>query len=260
MVRAITLLLLISPLSFAGDNTVSINTKGTNNQITTKQVGNGNTTTILCGSASNGTGYSAHTCTNSVWNSTVTGNSNVSKIMTVWSNNIGNRYTITIDGNDNYAYIDEDEDDNVSTITQTGNSNHAEQLGSGNDNTFAITQTGNNMWAKIFDFGDDGNKTITQYGTGNHNAYIYGNGIAHRNDADIIQYGSGNKDADVLFYSSDNDVNLTQYGTGVHAANMTFNTNDYTVNVTQSGATNQSYTAVFNCTADCTKTITITQQ
>ena len=41
---------------------------------------------------------------------------------------------------------------------------------------------------------------------------------------------------------------------------MKFYTTGYDVGVTQSGATNQSYTATFNCTSECTKTITITQQ
>jgi hypothetical protein len=41
---------------------------------------------------------------------------------------------------------------------------------------------------------------------------------------------------------------------------MKFYTTGYDVDVTQLGATNQTYTATFNCTADCTKTISITQQ
>ena len=66
MVRVITLLLLISPLSFAGDNSLTITTKGTGSSITAKQVGNGNTGYILCGANSSGsmpgTTYSSHTC------------------------------------------------------------------------------------------------------------------------------------------------------------------------------------------------------
>lgn len=264
MVRVITLLLLISPLSFAGDNEVSIITKGTNNQITTKQIGNGNTTNILCGANSSGSvpgsTYTSHSCTNAVWNVSVDGNSNSVRMYTVWSNNIGNESTITIEGNDNYAYIDQDEDDNTVTITQTGNSNHAEALGSGDDNVYSTTQTGNNKYSKIFFFGDDSDITVNQYGTGTHNSYIYGNGIAHNNSVNVIQYGSGNKDADIFFYSADNDVDLTQYGTGAHVANMKFYTTDYNVDVTQLGSTNQTYTATFNCSQNCTKTISITQQ
>ena len=41
---------------------------------------------------------------------------------------------------------------------------------------------------------------------------------------------------------------------------MKFYTDNYDVTVTQKGATNQSYTATFNCTSGCTKTITITQE
>ena len=78
----------------------------------------------------------------------------------------------------------------------------------------------------------------------------------------VTQNGSGNKDADIyLNADADNtDVDLTQSGAGAHTANMTFTTDDYTVNVNQLGSTNQAYTATFNCTANCTKTITITQQ
>ena len=42
MVRAIMLSLLISLPSFAGDNSLTIKTKGTGTSITAKQVGNGN--------------------------------------------------------------------------------------------------------------------------------------------------------------------------------------------------------------------------
>ena len=60
--------------------------------------------------------------------------------------------------------------------------------------------------------------------------------------------------------SSNNELDLTQSGAGAHTANMKFYTDNYNLNVTQSGATNQSYTATFNCTSNCTKTITITQE
>ncbi len=267
MARAIILLLFFSHLSFA-DNLTQITFKGSGSNITTKQVGSGNATYILCGSPTNngsgsfpGTTYVTHTCTNANWTADVDGNSNTVRIYTVWSNHTDNTYAVNVDGNDNFAYLDQDEDDNTSTITQTGNDNHAEQLGSGDDNTFVITQTGNNKYAKILDFGDDGNKTITQSGTGQHNAYIYNNGSAHNNDATIIQSGSGNKDADLFFYGADNsDIDLTQSGNGAHTSNMKFYTNNYDVDVTQSGSTNQSYSATFNCSSNCTKTISITQQ
>ena len=134
MVRVITLLLLISPLSFAGDNSLTITTKGTGSSITAKQVGNGNTGYILCGANSSGsmpgTTYSSHTCGSATLNTTVIGHSNNTRLYTVWSNNIDNNYTITVTGNDNFVWLDQDEDNNTSTITQTGNNNHAEQLGS----------------------------------------------------------------------------------------------------------------------------------
>lgn len=266
MARAIILLLFFSHLSFAGDNTVNITYKGSGSSITSIQEGNSNTTTILCGAGSSGTvpgsSYVAHTCTGAVWNVDVEGNSNTVKMYTVWSNHTNSRNTITIDGNDNSAYIDQDEDDNVSSITQTGNTNIAEQLGTGDDNVYAITQTGNNKYAKIFAFGDDSDITITQSGTGAHNAYVFNANYADNNSATIVQSDSGNKDADIFFYAdSDNtDVDLTQTGSGAHTANMKFYTDDYDVDVTQSGATNQSYSATFNCTSSCTKTISITQQ
>ena len=268
MARAITLLLFFSHLSFA-DNTLQITYKGSGSSITTKQIGSNNTTYILCGSpTSNGSGtfpgtsYVAHTCSNANLNSIVDGTGNIVRMYTVWSNHTNSRNTITIDGNDNFAYIDQDEDDNVSSITQTGNNNHAEQLGTGDDNVYAITQTGNNKYAKIFAFGDDSDVTITQSGTGTHNAYVFNANYADNNSATITQSGSGNKDADIFFYAdADNsDVDLTQSGAGAHTANMKFYTDNYNVNVTQQGSTNQSYAATFNCTSNCTKTITITQQ
>ena len=88
MVAVRILLLLISPLSFAGDNFIEIKTKGTNNSITVKQIGNGNSSTILCGAEVGGTGYYAHTCTNATYNIQVDGNSNIANMLTVWSNNI----------------------------------------------------------------------------------------------------------------------------------------------------------------------------
>ena len=266
MVRAIMLLSLISLPSFAGDNYLSIITKGTGTNITAKQVGNGNSSYILCGANSSGsmpgTTYASHTCGSATLNTTVIGNSNTTRLYTVWSNNMDNAYTITVTGDDNFVWLDQDEDDNVSTITQTGNDNHAEQLGSGDDNVYSITQTGNDKYAKIFGFADDSDYTVLQYGTGAHNTYIYNYPNADNNSATVTQYGSGNKDADIFFYNdADNTVvNLTQYGAGAHAANMKFYTDDYNLNVTQKGATNQSYTATFNCTQNCTKTITITQE
>ena len=133
MVRVIMLSLLISPLSFAGDNALTITTKGTGTTITAKQVGNGNSSHILCGANSSGsmpgTTYASHTCGSATLNTTITGHSNTTRLYTVWSNNIDNTYTITVTGDDNFVWLDQDEDDNTSTITQNGDDNHAEQLG-----------------------------------------------------------------------------------------------------------------------------------
>ena len=266
MVRAIMLLSLISLPSFAGDNEITIITKGTGNSITTKQIGNGNDTTILCGAGSSGSvpgsTYVAHSCTNANWTTTIDGNSNTTRMYTVWSNNTGSTNNITISGNDNFAYIDQDEDDNTSSITQTGNSNHAEQLGTGDDNEYSITQIGNSKYAKIFAFGDNSDFTIHQSGSGLHNTYIWNNNYADNNTVVVTQSGTGNKDADILLNAdADNtNVNLTQSGAGAHTANMVFTTDNYTVDVDQLGSSNQSYSATFNCITSCNKTITITQQ
>ena len=265
MVRVIMLSLLISPLSFAGDNYLSIVTKGTGTSITTKQVGNGNSSYVLCGANSSGsfpgTTYTSHTCGSATLSTTVIGNSNTTRLYTVWSNNMDNNYTISVDGDDNFVWLDQDEDDNTSTITQTGDDNQAEQLGSGDNNIFSIVQTGNDKYVRILDFGDNGNKSVTQSGTGLHNAYLYNNGGGHYNEVTLIQSGSGNKDADIFFYNGDNnELDLTQSGAGAHAANIKFYTSNYDVSVTQSGANNQSYSATFNCSSNCTKTITITQE
>ena len=171
MVRVITSLLLISLPSFAGDNALTITTKGTGTTITAKQIGNGNTSYVLCGANSSGsfpgTTYTAHTCGSANLETTIDGNSNVTRMYTVWSNNLGNNFTITIDGDDNFAWLDQDEDDNTSTITQTGNDNHAEQLGSGDNNEYSITQTGNNKYAKILTFSDNSDFTIISMGLAN---------------------------------------------------------------------------------------------
>ena len=56
------------------------------------------------------------------------------------------------------------------------------------------------------------------------------------------------------------DVDLTQSGNGAQTALMKFYTDNYDVDVTQSGSTSQSYSATFNCSSNCNKTISITQQ
>ena len=75
MVRAITLLLFFSLPSFAGDNLITLQTKGSGSTITIKQVGNGNTTGIYCGLGSfDNSLVGTHNCNNATITSTVTAN------------------------------------------------------------------------------------------------------------------------------------------------------------------------------------------
>jgi len=266
MVQGIIRLLFFSLLSFsvfAGDNLITLQTKGSGSTITIKQAGNSNTTGIYCGLGSfDNSLLNTHTCDNATITASITGNSNIVYSQSVWSNHTGQSWITTVDGNDNYAVIDMDEDDNTSTIIQDGNDNDAWILGSGDDNVYKIEQLGNDYYAKIYAFSDDADVWITQEGTGDHNAYVLNYPSANNNSTRLIQKGSGNKDADIFFYSGadDNDVTLTQQGNGVHGSNMKFYVDDYDVTVVQKGATNKSYVATFNCTSNCNKTITITQQ
>tara|TARA_R110002020_G_scaffold253923_5_gene467548 strand:+ start:2081 stop:2884 length:804 start_codon:yes stop_codon:yes gene_type:complete len=266
MVQAITLLLFFSLLSFnalAGNNLITIQTKGSGTTITTKQVGTSNTTGIYCGLGSfDSSLVNTHNCDNATITATVTGISNIVYSQSVWSNHDGQSWITTVIGNDNYAVIDMDEDDNTSTIIQTGNDNDAWILGSGDDNVYKIEQTGNEMYGKIISFSDDSDIWITQEGSGDHNAYVYSSSSAHNNSTRLIQKGSGNKDADIFWYSGadDGDVTLTQQGNGVHTSLIKFYTDDYDVTVVQKGSSNKSYSATFNCTSNCDKVITITQQ
>jgi len=134
---------------------------------------------------------------------------------------------------------------------------HAMQSG---QRIFEIDQDGESHYAKIISFADDSDIWITQEGSGDHNAYVYNSGSAHNNSTRLIQKGSGNKDADVWWYADDGDLTLTQQGNGSHTSNMKFYTDDYDVTVVQKGWTNKSYTATFNCTSNCDKTITIMQE
>ena len=265
MVQVITLLLFFSLLSFnalAGDNLITIQTKGTGTTITTKQVGSSNTTGIYCGLGSfDSSLVNTHNCDNATITATVTGISNIVYSQSVWSNHDGQKWITTVIGNDNYAVIDMDEDDNTSRITQTGNDNDAWILGSGDNNVYKIEQTGDDMYAKIISWADDSDIWITQEGSGDHNAYVYNSIYADNNSTRLIQKGSGNKDADIFWYSGsdDGDVTLTQQGNGSHTSLIKFYTDDYDVTVVQKGATNKSYSATFNCTSNCDKTISITQ-
>ena len=261
MVRAITPLLFFSLHSLAGDNLITIQTQGTGTTITASQAGSSNTTGIYCGLGSfDNSLVGNHTCDGATITVDVTGDSNVTYSQSVWSNHDDQTWITTVTGNSNYAVIDMDESGSTSRITQDGNDHQAWILGSGVDNVYKIEQDGESHYGKIISFGDDGDIWITQEGSGDHNAYVYNSGSAHNNSTRLIQKGSGNKDADVFWYADDGDLTLTQQGNGSHTSNMKFYTDDYDVTVVQKGTTNKSYSATFNCSSNCTKTITIMQE
>ena len=262
MVRAITLLLSFSLPSLAGDNLITVQTQGTGTTITASQAGSSNTTGIYCGLGSfDNSLVSNHTCDSATITVDVTGDSNVTYSQSVWSNHNGQSWITTVTGNSNYSVIDMDESGSTSRITHDGNDHQAWILGSGVDNVYKIEQDGESQYGKIISFGDDGDIWITQEGSGDHNAYVYNSGSAHRNDTRLIQKGSGNKDADVFWYGADDgELTLTQQGNGSHTSNIKFYTDDYDVTVVQKGTTNKSYSATFNCSSNCDKTITIMQE
>ena len=264
MVQVIILLLFSSllDLAYAGDNLITIQTKGTGTTITTKQIGTSNTTGIYCGLGSfDNSLVTTHNCDDATITATVDGISNVVYSQSVWSNHEGQSWITTVTGNDNYAVIDMDESGSTSRITQIGNDNRAWILGSGINNVYKTEQTGDDMYAKIISFADDSDIWITQEGSGDHNAYVYNSGSGHRNSTRLIQKGSGNKDADVFWYGADDgDLTLTQQGNGSHTSLIKFYTDDYDVTVVQKGTTNKAYSATFNCVSNCDKTISITQQ
>ena len=262
MVRAITPLLFFSLHSLAGNNTITVQTQGTGTTITAKQAGSSNTTGIYCGLGSfDNTLVSTHTCDGATITVNVTGDSNVAYAQSVWSNHDGQSWITTVTGNSNYSVIDMDEDDSVSTIIQNGDDHQAWILGSGDDNVYKIEQDGESHYGKIISFADDSDIWITQEGSGDHNAYVYNSGSGHRNSTRLIQKGSGNKEADVFWYGADDgELTLTQQGNGSHTSNMKFYTDDYDVTVVQKGTTNKSYSATFNCSSNCNKTITIMQE
>ena len=261
MVRVITPLLFFSLLSFAGDNLITIQTQGTGTTITASQAGSSNTTAIYCGLGSfDNSLVSNHSCDSATITVDVTGDSNVAYSQSVWSNHDDQTWITTVTGNSNYSVIDMDESGSTSRITQDGDDHQAWILGSGVDNVYKIEQDGEGHYGKIISFGDDGDIWITQEGSGDHNAYVYNSGSAHNNSTRLIQKGSGNKDADVFWYADDGDLTLTQQGNGSHTSNMKFYTDDYDETVVQKGTTNKSYTATFNCTSICDKTISISQQ
>ena len=60
--------------------------------------------------------------------------------------------------------------------------------------------------------------------------------------------------------ADDGGLTLTQQGNGSHTSLIKFYTDDYDVTVVQKGTTNKSYSATFNCSSNCNKTITIMQE
>ena len=263
MVVAIVRLLLISLISlplWAADNTVEVRTKGSGTEILVDQIGSGNTARVWCG-LSEGT-FDTHLCTNADIDIDQTGDGNLAKAYSQFTNHSNNEYTIQQEGDNNTAYLDLDYSNNVTTITQIGNDDYAEIYMGGDNNNYIISQTGDDFYAKMYAFGDYSDWTITQSGTGNHNAYIKSCGNCNNNDATITQSGSGAKDGDIEFRnnpSDNNTVNLTQSGSGLHVGNILVKQGSYTVNATQSGSTNQNYTVTLDCTGTCDKTITINQ-
>tara|TARA_R110000796_G_scaffold117976_1_gene231260 strand:- start:73 stop:858 length:786 start_codon:yes stop_codon:yes gene_type:complete len=256
--------ILISLISFpllAADNSIEVDTKGSNSSIYIDQIGSGNTTRVWCG-LSNGT-YITHSCSSATIDIDQNGTGNLAKAYSQYTNHAGNEYTIVQTGDDNIGYIDADEDDNELAITQTGDDMQGEIYMSGDDNVYTVSQSGaGDHYAKFYAFGDDSTWTTTQSGSGNHNAYIKSCTNCNNNDATITQSGSGNKDGDIEFRNNPADnstVNLTQSGDGAHVGNIRVEQGDYTVNATQTGVSAKAYTVILDCTTSCNKTVTLNQ-
>tara|TARA_R100000306_G_C4360837_1_gene135183 strand:+ start:498 stop:1340 length:843 start_codon:yes stop_codon:yes gene_type:complete len=251
----------LAPLVFGDDNSIEIDTKGSNSSIYIKQIGSSNTARVWCG-LSNGT-FSTHTCSNATFDIDQDGTGNLAKAYSQYTNHQENQYTIVQDGNDNIGYIDADEDDNELLITQTGDDMEAEIYMSGDDNVYTISQSGTGEhYAKFYAFGDDSTWTATQSGSGDHNAYIKSCNNCNNNDASITQSGSGNKDGDIEFKNNPSDnstVNLTQSGDGAHTGDITVEQGNYILNATQTGVSAKSYVVTLDCTSNCNKTITVNQ-
>ncbi len=232
-------LLLISLISFsfcvyAGDNSVEVRTKGNSSLIHIDQVGNSNTARVWCGLSQGN--YTTHNCSNAEIDIDQNGTSNTARAYSQVANHTGNEYKIEQDGNDNFGYIDADDDGNDMDIVQNGNNNDAEIYMQGDNNVFSIEQTGDDKEGEIRAFGDNSNFSITQSGSGEHYAKIYASGSADNNDATITQTGSGD-----------------------HYMKLNFYTDDYDVTASQSGTTNKSITVNYNCVNNCNKTLTIDQ-
>jgi len=121
--RFILLSLLSLPV-FAADNSVDIDTKGSSTSIYINQIGSGNTARVWCG-LSNGT-YTTHTCSSATIDIDQNGSGNVARAYSQLAAHTGNEYKIEQTGNDNFGYIDADDDWNDMDIVSNGNNNDAE--------------------------------------------------------------------------------------------------------------------------------------
>jgi hypothetical protein len=226
--------LLISQLAYASDNSVEVRTKGSSSLIHITQAGTSNTARVWCG-LSTGV-YTQHNCSNAEIDIDQTGTSNVARTYSQLAAHTGNEYKIEQTGNDNFGYIDADDDSNDMDIVSNGNNNDAEIYMQGDNNVYSIIQTGNDKEGEIRAFGDNSNFSIDQSGAGEHFAKIYASGSADNNDAAITQTGSGD-----------------------HYMRLNFYTDDYDVTASQSGISNKSITATYNCVTSCNKTVVISQ-
>ena len=86
------LISLISFSAFAANNSVEIDTKGTNTSIYIDQIGSGNTARVWCG-LSNGT-YTTHTCSSATIDIDQNGDDNLAKAYSQYTNHTANEYTI----------------------------------------------------------------------------------------------------------------------------------------------------------------------
>jgi hypothetical protein len=222
------------PFVQAGDNSVEVRTKGSSSLIHIDQIGTSNTARVWCGLSEGA--YPAHNCSNAEIDIDQEGTNNTARAYSQVANHTGNEYKIDQDGNDNFGYIDADDDGNDMDIVQDGNDNDAEIYMQGDNNVYTITQTGDDKEGEIRAFGDSSEFSITQSGSGEHYAKIYASNSADNNDATITQTGSGD-----------------------HYMRLNFYTDDYDVTASQSGTTNKSITVSYNCVTNCTKTVTIDQ-
>ena len=232
--RGLLIVVYASAPVFGADNSVDIDIKGTSTSIYIDQAGSSNTARVWCG-LSAGT-YATHTCSSATIDIDQNGTSNVARAYSQLAAHTGNEYKIEQTGNDNFGYIDADDDLNDMDIVSNGNNNDAEIYMQGDNNIYSIIQTGNDKEGEIRAFGDNSNFSINQSGSGEHYAKIYASNSADNNDASIAQTGSGD-----------------------HYMRLNFYTDDYNVTASQSGTTNKSITATYNCVTSCNKTVVISQ-